>query len=177
MKKIFNILSATVLLGIGTAKAQVSGTTNVHVKLADVLALSVNNADVNINFLTTDDYQNGVTVPMAGHLTVTSNKAYSLNIKAAGSLAGTAGNTDVLLPSVLSVALPAGGNNTGLGVTPSVAAGLTTSDVPLLSSANPAVLKPIDVNYSVPSSVSTTSAILGKKSDTYTTVVTYTVTQ
>jgi hypothetical protein len=177
MKKFFTIATAVALIGIGSAKAQVTGTTNVHVKLADVLALSVNNADVNINFLTTDDYQNGVSVPMSGHLTVTSNKPYSLNVKAAGSLVGTGSNTDVLSPSVLTVALPSGGNNTGLGVTPTVAAGLTTADAPLLSSATPAVLKAIDVNYSVPSSVSTTSQILGKKSDTYTTVVTYTVTQ
>jgi hypothetical protein len=177
MKKIFTVASVFALLGIGAAKAQVTGTTNVHVKLADVLALSVNNADVNINFLTTEDYQKGVSVPMSGHLTVTSNKPYSLNIKAAGPLNGTGGNADALSPSVLHVTLPTNGNNTNLGVVPTAAAGLTTANAPLLSAATPAVLKAIDVNYAVPSSVSTTSEILGKKSDTYTTVVTYTVTQ
>ncbi len=177
MKKLFSILVALPLLGIGLAHAQTTGTTSVHVKLVDVLSLAVNNSDVNINFNTVSDYQNGVTVPLSGHLSVTSNKAYTLNVKAAGNFAGTGVNTDVLDPSVVHITLPAGGNNTSLGVTPSAVSNLSSSDAALLSSANPAISKLLDVTYAVPSSVSTTSAILGKKADTYTSTVTYTITQ
>ncbi|NCD72145.1 hypothetical protein [Mucilaginibacter agri] len=177
MKKFLMISLTMSLLCIGVAKAQVTGTTNVHVKLVDVLALSVNNSDVNINFNNAADYQNGVSVPMAGHLTVTSNQPYTLNIKAAGNLAGTGANTDVLDPSILTIALPTTGNNTALGATPTTVGGLATTNAALITNASPGLLKLVDVNYSVPSSISTTSAILGKKADTYTTTVTYTITQ
>jgi len=176
MKKLFSILVALPLLGIGVANAQ-TGTTSVHVKLVDVLSLAVNNTDVNINFNTVTDYQNGVTVPLSGHLLVTSNKAYTLNVKASGSFAGTGVNTDVLDPSVVKISLPVGGNNTDLGVTPATISNLSSTDAALLTSANPAVSKLLDVTYAVPSSVSSTTAILGKKADTYTSTVTYTITQ
>src|SRR3954465_12014371 len=103
MKKLFSILVALPLLGIGVANAQTTGTTSVHVKLVDVLSLAVNNTDVNINFNNVSDYQNGVTVPMRGHLSVTSNKAYTLNVKASGDFAGTGVNTDVLASSVVQI--------------------------------------------------------------------------
>lgn len=177
MKKFLTISLSIILACFGVAKAQVTGTTSVHVKLVDILALTVNNSDVNINFNNASDYQNGVTVAMPGHLTVTSNQPYTLNVKAAGNLAGTGANTDVLDPSVLTVALPTTGNNTTLGAVPTTASGLSTTNAALVTSATPGLLKLLDVNYTVPSSVSTTSALLGKKADTYTTTVTYTITQ
>ncbi|MCC8407848.1 hypothetical protein LJ707_02835 [Mucilaginibacter sp. UR6-1] len=177
MKKILTVLFVTVVAGLGAAHAQSTiGTTNVHVQLTDVLSLTVNDPDVYINFANEADYKNGVEVPMSSHLTVTSNQNYTLNVKCAGNLTGTGSNADVLSPSVLRVEMPAGGNNTSLGVTPAVANGLSQSDFSLLTSALPAVQKALDVTYSVPAAISNTSAILGKNADTYTTVVTYTVT-
>jgi len=177
MKKVFTILCAVALMSVGAAEAQVTGTTSVHVKLVDVLALTVNNSDVNLDFNVATDYQNGVTAAKSGHLSVTSNKPYTLNVKAAGNLAGTNSNTDFLAPSILTVALPATGNNVALGGTATTIAGLATSDAALITNATPALLKLIDVTYSVPQAISITSAILGKKADTYTTTVTYTITQ
>ncbi|MBE9583108.1 hypothetical protein IM792_01470 [Mucilaginibacter sp. JRF] len=176
MKKILFALFATVVAGLGAAKAQTVGTTNVHVQLSDVLSLTVNDPDVYINFVNSADYQNGVEVPMSGHLTVSSNQNYTLNVKCAGNLTGTGANTDVLAPTVLRVEMPAGGNNTTLGVTPAIANGLSVNNFALLTSAAPGIQKLLDVKYSVPGSISRTNAILGKKADTYTTVVTYTVT-
>jgi len=177
MKKFLTISLSIILACFGVAKAQVTGTTNVHVKLVDILSLAVNNTDVNLNFNAATDYQNGVTVAMPGHLTVTSNQVYTLNVKAAGNLAGTGVNTDVLAPSILTVTLPTTGNNTTLGAVPTTVAGLTTTNAALVTNASPGLLKLLDVTYSVPSSVSTTTALLGKHADTYTTTVTYTVTQ
>jgi hypothetical protein len=174
MKKLLAAILLTAAASV--ASAQTTGTTNVHVKLTDVLSLTVNDQDVNINFDNETDYQNGVSVPMSGHLTVTSNQSYNLNVKAAGNLTGTNLNSDILEPSVLTVEMPAGGNNTNLGETPSIASGLSSDDSPLLSGAAPAVQKLLDITYSVPASVSKTNAILGKTADTYSTVVTYTVT-
>jgi len=177
MKKFITISLSIILACFGVAKAQVTGTTSVHVKLVDILALAVNDNDVNINFNELADYQSGVTVAKPGHLTVTSNQPYTLNVKAAGSLVGTGSNTDVLDPAVLTVALPTDGHNTSLGGTSNTVAGLSTTNAALVTSATPGLVKLIDVNYTVPSSVSTTSALLGKKADTYTTTVTYTITQ
>ena len=177
MKKILITSLSIILACFGVAKAQVTGTTNVNVKLVNVLALAVNDANVNINFNTATDYQNGVTVAMPGHLTVTSNQVYTLSVKAAGNLAGTGVNTATLAPSILTVALPTTGNNTTLGAVPTTVAGLTTTNAALVTNASPGLLKLLDVTYSVPSSVSTTTALLGKQADTYTTIVTYTITQ
>jgi hypothetical protein len=181
MKKIYLIAGFSLLMAIG-AKAQTAtpqtGTTNVHVELQDVLAIAVNNADVNLRFLQASDYTTGITTAQPSHLTVTSNKPYTLNVSAAGNLSGVvAGNADILEPGVIAISLPTTGNNTNLGAVPTPVTALTTINAPLVTNATAAASKPIDVLYAVPASVSTTNKILGKKADTYTTVVTYTISQ
>lgn len=175
MKKI-NLLAAFLLFMAVGAKAQ-TATTNVHVQLDDVMSIAVNNSDVYLRFLQASDYVNGVTASHPAHLTVTSNKAYTLNVNAAGNLSGRTGNSDILEPGVVSISLPATGSNANLGGTLTPVGALATTNTPLLTSATPAAGKDIDVVYTVPSTVSKTNKILGKTADTYTTVVTYTISQ
>ena len=175
MKK-FNLLAAFALFIAVGAKAQ-TATTNVHVQLNDVMSIAVNDADVHLRFLQASDYVNGVTASHPAHLTVTSNKAYTLNVNAAGNLSGGTGNNDILEPGVVSISIPATGNNGNLGGTLTPVGQLGTTNTPLLTSATPTAGKDIDVVYTVPSTVSKTDKILGKTADTYTTVVTYTISQ
>jgi hypothetical protein len=180
MMKNFYLSAAFLLVFALGAKAQTSqtGTTNVHVQMNDVMSITVNHADVYLRFLQAADYVDGVTSPQSAHLTVTSNKAYNLNVSAAGNLAGgVVGNTDFLSPGVIAVSLPLDGNNTSLGGTRTAVAELATTNGALISAATAAAGKSIDVLYAVPSTVSRTNKILGKVADTYTTVVTYTLTQ
>jgi hypothetical protein len=176
MKKIYLLATFSLFMILG-ARAQ-TGTTNVHVQLQDVMSLAVNNADVYLRFLQASDYTTGITAPSTSHLTVTSNKPYSLNVSAAGNLSGIiGGNTDILEPGVVAVSIPATGNNTALGGTATPVTALTTTNTALLTNATPAAGQNIDVLYAVPATVSRTNKILGKTADTYTTVVTYTISQ
>jgi hypothetical protein len=184
MKKQINLLVATLLLTVvgATAQAQVaapsaSANTNVHVVLQDVISLAVNQADVTLTFATTTDYQNGVTAPMANHLTATSNKPYTLRVNAATDLNAATSANGSLEAGVLSITVPTDGTNAGKVGTVTPVTALTTSDQTLFTDAAPAVNQNINVNYAVPASVSNSTKILGKNADTYTTVVTYTISQ
>lgn len=168
------VLFVAVLAGI-SAKAQTSGTTTLKVKLNDVLNITVNDPEVLLEFITASDYLNGVSVSKPSHLTISSNQAYSLNVKtAASTLAGTGVNTSTLNASIVSVQLdnPAG---QALGGTPTTVNSLSTTNQPILATATAAINKAINIKYAIPSSVSSTSEVLGKPADTYSTTVTFTI--
>jgi len=179
MKK-FNLIAVILLFMVVGAKAQdqTTASTNVNVELNDVMSIAVNNSNVLLRFVNSADYLNGVSTPQPAHLTVTSNKAYTINVKATGNLSGTGSNNDILDAGVVAVSIPSDGTNNGsLGGTLTPVNALTTGDNTLITAATPVTAKNIDVLYTVPSSVSTTNKILGKTADTYTTVVTYTISQ
>jgi len=179
MKK-FNLIVAVLLLMVVSAKAQndqTTGSTNVNVELNDVMSIAVNNANVFLRFVNSSDYLNGVITPQPAHLTVTSNKAYTINVKATGNLSGTGVNNEVLDAGVVAVSIPSTGDNASLGGTLTPVSALAVGDNTLITDATPVTAKDIDVIYTVPSSISTTDKILGKTADTYTTVVTYTISQ
>lgn len=163
-----------VLVSAG-AKAQTSGTTTLKVKLNDALSITVNDPEVLLEFITTSDYLNGVSATKPSHLTVSSNQAYSLNVKtAAATLAGTGANTTTLNASIVSVQVddPVG---QAVGGTATTVNALSTSNQPILASATAVMGKNINIKYAIPSSVSSTSQVLGKPADTYSTTVTFTI--
>ena len=177
MKKTINLSVAILLLTAAGACAQISGSTNVKVELQDVMSLKVNDPEVLLTFASTTDYQEGISTPKNNHLTVTSNKPYNVKVSAGTNL--TAGNTanGALDADVLSITFPNTGNNTALGGTIKPVTALTTTEQELITGAEPVVEQNIDVIYAVPAAVSRTNKILGKNADTYTTVVTYTISQ
>jgi hypothetical protein len=184
MKKHINLLVAISLLTITAATAQAqapapsaSANTNVHVVLQDVISLAVNQADVTLTFATTTDYQEGKTEAMANHLTATSNKPYTLRVNAATDLNAATSANGSLEAGVLSITVPTDGTNAGKVGTVTPVTALTTSNQTLFTDATPAVNQNINVNYAVPAAVSKSTKILGKNADTYTTVVTYTISQ
>lgn len=156
-----------------SAKAQsTTGTTNLHVNIVDALSITVNTTDVTLTFTTPADYQNGRDSTINSHLTVTSNQAYDITVKAASAELSNAGGDKINTNSV-TVEIPAG--QTDLGTLNSAA--LSTSDFMLISGGTAAVNKNINVKYSIPNTISSTSAILGKPAGDYETVLTYTITQ
>jgi hypothetical protein len=181
MRKSITLLTTLIALTVLGAKAQTTpnttGATNVHVDLRDVLELTVNNADVTLPFTAPADYLNGVSVPQTGHLTVTSNKPYTLSAKAAGNFAAAVVANGSIITGALAVTLPATGNNTSLGGAITAITAMTTANLPLLTGGVPAASKLIDVTYAVPAAVAKSTAVLGKPADIYTTIVTYTITQ
>lgn len=179
-KPIISFAIAMAALGITAtaAQAQNSGTTILKVKLTETLGITVNDAEVLLPFNTYADYQNGVAVVKSNHLTVTSSKPYTINVKtAAATLSGAiASNTSTLSAGDVAVELdnPTAQN---LGGTVATVSSLSTTDAPILTGATAAAAKNINIKYSIPASISKTSEIIGKPADTYSTTVTYTITQ
>ncbi|HTN38766.1 MAG TPA: hypothetical protein VL053_16915 [Arachidicoccus sp.] len=177
MKMIKNPAISIVLcfLLIGVAASSINAqTANINVKLSPLLALTVNTPDVNINFNTLTDYQNGVTVPMPGHLTVSSLLPYTVSVKANDATLSDAATTpNTMNVNIVTAVLTAGGT-TGGTVAPATPLSNATAN-PLVTLATPALAKVLDVTYAVPSSVSNSAAVLGHPSGTYKTVVTYSI--
>lgn len=172
MKKLFLSLAVTAaaVLGFSIAtQAQLTGTTTLHVKIIDALSITVNDANVTLTFANANDYVNGRDTTLNNHLTVTSNQAYDVKVKSASTNL-TSGANNIATNSV-TVSIPAGQS---LGGTTAPAA-LTTTDQTIISAGNPVTSQGINVEYEIPSSISTTSAILGKPAGDYTTTLTYTI--
>lgn len=73
------------VMGIGMTRllAQTVGSATLTISLSDVLQLTVNTNAVNLNFATAANYNNGVSSTVSNQLTVTSNRAYDLSVRAA----------------------------------------------------------------------------------------------
>lgn len=179
------LITATIFIGTvvnaqtnPAAKSSASGSTILKVTLTDVLSIMVNQSVVSLNFLTPADYQNGVSTIMNNHLTVTSNQAYDLNVKSdLSSLKGEkAGNSASLDAKIITIEVD-NASGQGLGGIPSVVTALSTTDQFLLKNAIPVTNKSINIKYAIPGSISSTDAVLGKPADTYSTLVTYTISQ
>ncbi|QJW89797.1 hypothetical protein HNV11_10615 [Spirosoma taeanense] len=160
-------IASLLMMGLGTipAFAQSSGTSTMNVKLSDVLELKINTANVDIEFATPADYNNGVTKPVPNQLTVTSNRPYDLKIKTSGS---DLVNGQNLIP-VSNISAQTTG--TGLG-TQSVVSALSTTDQTLATAVPPSMSKQISMQFSTAAG---NSAFL-KPSGDYTTTLTFTAT-
>ncbi|MBO9620457.1 MAG: hypothetical protein J7539_15630 [Niabella sp.] len=172
------VLAFIAVSSFTTALAQTSGTTNLHVVISPLLSITVQQTDVTLSFATLADYQtNGATTTMTGHLSITSILPYTVSLKAntATLTGGTSGNTDVVNASAVTVTAPASTNNNNLpGKNLQTIASLSTTAQPLIGGTY-ALAALADVNYSIPQAKVATE-ILGKKADTYTAVLTYSIT-
>lgn len=153
----------TGIVGICTVKAQTSGNVTLNVVLTDVIALTVNDPTVALNFATATDYQQGLTVAKASHLTVTSNRAYDLKVKANGDLIAGAITIPVSNVKVRST------TTAGMGTVTPIS--LSTTDQTLAANATAAILKSVSVEYSTVAN----NEAFAKAAGTYTAVLVYSV--
>jgi hypothetical protein len=151
------------LLSISTSYAQTSGNVTLNVTLTDVLALTVNDNAVALNFATVSDYSTGLTIAKSNQLSVTSNRSYDLRVKANSDL--TSGQNTIPVSNVSVRSTTA----TGMGTTPSVS--LSTSDQDVATNANAAIVKTISMEYST----SANNQSFAKAAGTYTTILVYSV--
>lgn len=90
MKK--SILFVMIVGGVFAVNAQTQ--TQLNVKLNPVQSITVNDAEVVLNYVTQDDYEDGVSVPKANHLTVFSTGKFKVKVQAAENL--TDGNGKII---------------------------------------------------------------------------------
>lgn len=123
--------------------------------------LVVNNPSVILSFNTLSDYQNGVSVNMPNHLTISNTSAYDIYVKASGNLI----NGSINLPIG---AIKVGPGTSQTGVAPVT---LTTTAQKIISASIPVINRNVAIQYSI--AASSVSQLLGNPAGTYTTTVTY----
>ena len=166
------LLPALLLLSLANSQTSAQTTSSVNPTLSavltDVISLTASVTSVQLQFLTASHYNAGVTTTATNQLNVTSNKAYTLQVRASGDLSNGQA-TPVTIP-VSSVGLTA---NWAAGGTGNVASISTTAQT-LSSSAAATQSQNISMTYSV-SSANAVNFL--KPAGTYTTTLTFTATQ
>lgn len=155
------------------AKAQVKFDVTTPVILSIDLSASVISIElgatpaVNFVYATAADYASAKTIQKPGHLTVISNKAYDLAVKAETEFAST--SSENLPLSLVTVSVDAATANGGTLNSRS----LTMANQTLVTSADPSTTAVFDVDYSIPDA----SQLIALAKEVYTTTVVYTATQ
>lgn len=168
-----SIILCFLLIGLAASSSNAQ-TANINVNLSPLLALTVNTPDVNINFNGLTNYQDGVSVNMPGHLTVSSLLPYTINVKATDATLSDAATTpNTMNVNIVTVGLSASSTPGGT-VQPATPLSSVTAN-PLVTLATPALAKALDVTYAVPGAVSNSAAVLGHPAGTYKTTVTYSI--
>lgn len=154
-----------------SAQTTSTGTVTATIKIADVYAIIVNTAAVEIDYLQQSDFVDNRTAVVANQITVFSNRKYKIDVKAANAFRIGTATTNVIPSNVMEVAVttPAAAP-TGTTYTQRF---LTASNLTLIDSAPAALAQNYSLTYTIPS----VATILGTPAGTYTTDITYTLTQ
>lgn len=163
------LFAGIVMLAGATANAQVANnkTATLNVVITDQIEVRMNTGTVALNFNTAADYRSGVSTSPTDQFTVTSNKAYSLAVRAAGALAGTGSNTATIAASNINVEV----TTTGVGT--KTARDLSATNQTLAAGAPAAINQAFSLTYKTP--VGGTAFLV--PADTYSTTLTFTATQ
>lgn len=180
MKKIYKLATSVALIcgcTITSTHAQTTGTTELNVVINPLLSITVNDAEVPLEFTTLADYQtDGALAEMTGHLTITSILPYTVSLAAnTATLSGTGTNADEINASAVTVTAPASTNNSALPGNDLKTISALSMTAQELITGSYALAAPADVTYSIPQSKVVTE-IIGKTPDTYTAVLTYSIT-
>lgn len=160
------------LLGLGTlrvaAQTTSTATPTMSAVLTDIISLNATISTAQLVFDNAAKYNNGTSTTVTNQFNITSNKAYTLTVRASGDLSNGQA-TPITIP-VSSVSLAA---NWALGLTGSIAALSTTAQA--LTSSGPATQQQnISTTYTVSAA---NAANFLRPAGTYTTTLTFTATQ
>tara|TARA_R110002124_G_scaffold235213_2_gene400594 strand:+ start:1024 stop:1569 length:546 start_codon:yes stop_codon:yes gene_type:complete len=99
-----------------TVFAQTSQTANLNITLSSVLSMTISGAEITVDFDDATKYSDGITSTVANHLTVTSNRPYTVS-----AIAGVVSGGSSLSPNDVKLTTVIGtgnaGNTTGLSYT------------------------------------------------------------
>jgi hypothetical protein len=157
------------------SSGQTSGQTTLQIILNPVLSILVNQPTTTITFATANDYTNGKSTDQTGHLTITNIGAQTYSVKvaaAAATLAGTGSNTHTIPVGDVTLTVDGGATSVGTGSTTN-AVTLSTTATALITSGPASLAKSLGVTYAV--SAANAGTLIGLPSDTYSTTVTYTI--
>ncbi|QPH40435.1 hypothetical protein [Pedobacter endophyticus] len=170
------LVFATVILSIigKTASAQTDNAT-LNIRLYPIQTITVNPTQktVNLDYKTTADYADGVSLAQADHLTVYSTGAFIVKVKsAAATLTGAKSNIDANDVSIS----PLAGTSNQLANATYTARNLSNTDQTIISSNTGSVNKNFNITYKAAGSQKYVDKYFKTENPTvYTTTVTYTI--
>lgn len=167
------ILASFALLGFATLKAQQNVTLNVRLK--PIQTLVVNNAQkvVNLDYVTKDDYVNGVSSVNADHLSIYSTGGFQVKVKSANAaLQNGAKNIQANTVQIKASA----GSEAVNGAQYAQNIQLSATETTLVTSPNGGVDKKISIEYKgAGANAYLDNYIAGQAPTVYTTELTYTI--
>lgn len=139
--------------------------TPLTVVVADLQEMHINQPEVSLSFNQLSDYQNGISVDIPGHLTISKTNPFDVYVKAQSS--SMVNGTYTIPVDCLQIG-PAAGQASVQTVT------LSTTGQKLISGEAPCLDKNYNIRYSIPADK--IPSLLGKPPGTYTTTITYSFT-
>lgn len=167
------ILTSFALLGFVTLKAQQNVTLNVRLK--PIQTLVVNNAQkvVNLDYVTKDDYANGVTSINADHLSIFSTGGFQVKVKSAN--AALQNGSKNIQANTLQIKASAGSDAVN-GAQYAQNVQLSATETTLVTSTHGGVDKKISIEYKgAGANAYLDNYIAGQDPTVYTTELTYTI--
>lgn len=170
MKKF--IITSIAILGVGTLSAQ---NVTLNVRLKPIQTLVVNSAQkiVNLDYVTKDDYANGVSSLNADHLTIFSTGGFQVKVKSANAALQNGAKT--IQANTIQIKAAAGSDGV-TGAQYAQAIQLSANETTLVTSTSGGVDKKISVEYKgAGTNAYLNNYIAGQDPTVYTTDLTYTI--
>lgn len=146
----------------------VTAKTTVNINLSNVISIDAESSlasggTVDFNFLTADDYNNGIAITVANSLIVTSTTDFSLSVKSEGAHFDKTGANGIPV-SILSIK-----NVSNTESTPVI---LSTTNQTIVPRSKFGSLKSFDLEYEIPGTQAI-AHLFGRSAGTYTQTITY----
>lgn len=170
MKKF--IITSIAILGVGTLSAQ---NVTLNVKLKPIQTLVVNNAQkiVNLDYITKDDYANGVSSMNADHLNIFSTGGFQVKVKSSSAALQNGGKN--IQANTIQIKATAGSEAVN-GAQYAQNVQLSANETMLVSSSNGGIDKKISIEYKgAGANAYLNNYIAGQDPTVYTTELTYTI--
>ncbi|WP_051884572.1 hypothetical protein [Chryseobacterium luteum] len=167
------ILASFALLGFVTLKAQQTVTLNVRLKPIQTLIVNNSQKVVNLDYVTKDDYTNGVTSVNTDHLSVYSTGGFQVKVKSANSALQNGGKN--IQANTIQIKATAGSEAVN-GAQYAQNVQLSANETTLVTSTNGGVDKKISIEYKgAGANAYLDNYIAGQDPTVYTTELTYTI--
>lgn len=171
MKKI--IIASFLVLGLAKVSAQ---NVTLNVKLQPIQTLVVNNAqkNVDLNYVTKDDYKNGVASTNTDHLNIYSTGGFEVKVKSANSSLNHTSGKNIQANTIEIKATAGSSAVTGAQYSQNVK--LSANETTLVTSTTGGVDKKISIEYKgAGADAYLNDYIAGQNPTIYTTELTYTI--
>ena len=164
---------AAIMVTAYSSKAQTTANVTLNCVLTNISSITIGSSfqTTTLNYATAADYTSGVTVAQTGALTAISNQAYSVYVYASQDLKN---GTNTIPVSDVTITPSFSGSNAAITCSAKALAVGSANQVKVIASTAGTTSQAYNLSYSTASAP--TTDFLGKPAGTYTSTLTYTIT-